>query len=376
MKKVLLVAHIAGFLEFERNNMRLLKSMGCEVHCACNGQYSERARKYICELNKAGLITHQIDFSRSPYNLSALRKAYYQLVQLMEKEQFDAIHCHTPVGGILARMAAHKVGIRPVLYTAHGFHFYKGCPLKNRLIYETAERHFAKYTDALITINHEDYEAAQRMQVRGNVYQIPGVGLDLTKFDLKDFNRTEYRKMLGISETDFMILSVGELNQNKNQMLVLKALAKMKNPNVHYCLAGIGPNMDLYGKFAADNNLERQVHILGFRSDIAELNCAADLFEFPSLREGLGMAALEALACGTPVCAVNNRGAREYVVDGKTGFLHDNTVSDCIEKILAVMSLSQDRRREMSEECRNITKKFSVEKTTSIMTKIYQATVV
>lgn len=372
MKKFLIVAHIIGFLGFERNNMKLLQDMGYEVHCACNGQYSEQAKDRVRELQEAGLITHQIDFSRSPYDLPALRRAYHQLLQLMKVEQFDAVHCHTPVGGILARMAAHKVGIRPVLYTAHGFHFYKGCPLKNRLIYEAAERHFAKYTDALITINHEDYEAAQNMPVRGKVYQIPGVGLNLERFELKNFDRSGYRQTLGIAETDFMILSVGELNQNKNQMLVLKALSQMNNPNIHYCIAGTGPNAELYRNFVTEHHLEKQVHLLGFRSDIAELNHAADLFEFPSLREGLGMAALEALACGTPVCAVNNRGAREYVVDGETGFLHENTVEDCVRKLLMMMERDGDTREAMSEKCREMARKFSVECTQKVMTSVYQ----
>ena len=163
MKKFLIVAHYSRFLvQFELNDVRLLQLMGFEVHYATNYQQEDMFSGAIKIIQENGVILHQIDFVRSPYNIPANIKAYRQLKNLMVKEKFSGVHCHTPMAGALARLAANATGTKPVLYTAHGFHFYKGCPLKNKLIYQTAETFLARYTDAQITINREDFAAAQK----------------------------------------------------------------------------------------------------------------------------------------------------------------------------------------------------------------------
>lgn len=182
MKKFLIVAHYSRFLvQFELNDVKLLQGMGYEVHYATNFEHEDMYADAVQVIREHGVILHQVDFVRSPYNISANIKAYKQLKHLMQTEMFAGVHCHTPMAGALARLAANAAHTAPVLYTAHGFHFYKGCPLKNRLIYQTAETFLARYTDAQITINQEDYAAAQKFPLRGKAYYVPGIGVDVKK---------------------------------------------------------------------------------------------------------------------------------------------------------------------------------------------------
>ena len=210
MKKFLIVAHYSRFLvQFELNDVRLLQSMGYEVHYATNYEHEDMYADAVRVIREHGVILHQIDFVRSPYNVIANEKAYQQLKELMRMEQFDGIHCHTPMAGALARLAANATGTKPVLYTAHGFHFYKGCPLKNKLIYQTAETFLARYTDAQITINQEDYAAAQKFPLRGKAYYVPGIGVDVQKIASVQVDRVAKRKELDIPEDAFACLTVG-----------------------------------------------------------------------------------------------------------------------------------------------------------------------
>lgn len=313
MKKFLIVAHYSRFLvQFEMNNVKILQEMGYEVHYATNYQQEDMYADAPQKIRDAGVVLHQIDFVRSPYNVPANVTAYKQLVALMQKEQFAGVHCHTPMAGVLSRSAAKATNTKPVLYTAHGFHFYKGCPIQNRLIYETAERFMARYTDALITINEEDYQAAKTFQLRGQAYKIPGVGVDTVEIGKKEIDICSKRKELGIHKNDFVIMSTGELNDNKNHETAIKAFAKANIDNCYYIICGEGESRLKLIQLAKHEAVDDRVLFLGFREDVKEILKSADLFIFPSKREGLGLAAIEALAAGLPVIAAKNRGSLEY----------------------------------------------------------------
>ena len=312
-KKFLIVAHYSRFLvQFEMNNVKILQDMGYEVHYATNYQQEDMYADAPQRIRNAGVILHQIDFVRSPYLVSANIKAYRQLKDLMKEERFDGVHCHTPMAGVLARLAANATHTRPVFYTAHGFHFYKGCPIKNKLIYETAERIMAPYTDALITINEEDYQAAKTFSLRGKAYKISGVGVDMEKIENIQVDRAEKRRELGIPEDSFVMISVGELNENKNHITTIRAFIKANIPNSYYIICGEGHLKSFLHEQIDKTSMSKRIKLLGFRDDIAELLKISDLFLFPSKREGLGLAPIEALAAGLPVIAAKNRGSKEY----------------------------------------------------------------
>ena len=306
-RKVIFVANTARFfVMFEQNNIRLLQSMGYEVHCASNFEH-ERDVDAKSILEKLNVTIHQIDIARSPFSVRNLN-AYRQLKALMKQEQFDLVDCHTPMGGVLARLAAKATKTAPVLYTAHGFHFYKGCPLQNRLIYETIERWLARYTDGLITINEEDYQAAKSFHLRGKAYKIPGVGIDVKGIHDLKVDRAQKRRELGVPEDAFVMLSVGDLNANKNHSTAIKAFAKADIPNSCYLICGEGELRNELNSLAEKLGVSQRVRLLGFRNDVREILKASDLFVFPSFREGLSVALLEAASAGVTCIASNIRG--------------------------------------------------------------------
>ncbi|HIW73102.1 MAG TPA: glycosyltransferase family 4 protein, partial [Firmicutes bacterium] len=383
-KHILILTTTKDFLgKFERENVRLLQEMGYTVHYAtnrCEPAYlpGETAAESL------GVPVHHIEIARSPFLLRDNEKALRQLIRLIRRYPIRAVHCHTPVGGLLGRLAGRLCPeVRPVMiYTAHGFHFYKGAPLFNHLAYYPVEKWLARYTDILIVINREDYRAARRLSLRkgGLVFQIPGVGLDRERFrPLTPEERARCRERLGIAPGQFFLVSVGELNENKNQKVILDALARMKAadpsfPALRYGVCGDGffrPRME---EWIRELGLEGAVTLYGHRRDVPAVLGCADAAAFPSVREGLGMAGLEALAMGVPVLAADNRGTREYMAPGKNGFVcppHD--VDGFIRGIEAVRRMDEAQRRETAAFCRESTEPFDRRHTRAAMKEIYAA---
>lgn len=370
MKKALFVATIGSFLNFEKNDINILKSMGYEVHCATNMELSE-----LDKITHIDVIKHQIDFSRSPFSAANLR-AYQQLKKLMVDIPFDLVHCHTPVGGIIGRLVARKYqkkGTR-VLYTAHGFHFFKGAPIKNWLLFFPIEWFFAHWTDVLITINKEDYELASKKMRAKRVEYIPGVGIDTDKFTpgiLSDKEKVALRTKLGISTNAKFLLSVGELSPRKNHQVVIRALAKLSNPNIFYCIVGTGPSEEEYRELIRSNNLENNIFLLGYRSDVAELCVTADCFVHPSIREGLGIAPLEAMACGLPLISSYTNGIKDYTAQGVSGCCVDPTKVDQVAEAIQKVCNDTEFCIQCGKNNRKTVQAFDIRKTEGFMKQIY-----
>ena len=305
-KKVLIVAHMARFLlQFEKRNVELLQALGFEVHYASNFKAEEMiidAKQRILEM---GVRVHQVDFVRSPFLLPQNIKAYHQLIQVMRQEEFYAVHCHTPMGGVLARLAANRLGIAPVIYTAHGFHFFKQGPLVNKVCFKPVEWFLSRYTDALVTMNEEDFLAACRFPARGKVYKTHGVGVDISRFSFKE--NVSLKEKFGLPEDAMTFLSIGELIPRKNHLSVILALKNLPE-NVYYLIAGSGRLERELKDEARFLGVRDRVRFLGYRSDIAHILHGVDCFIFPSLQEGLPVALMEALASGVPCLASKIRG--------------------------------------------------------------------
>lgn len=373
MKKALLVTTISGFVpKFEMNDVRILKEYGYQVHYASN--FDNPVYGIDCEqLKQEGMILHHIDIKKSPLRILSNIKAVIKLRKIIRQEHIELIHCHTPMGSIVARIAAPKKKERPyVIYTAHGFHFYKGAPLINRLVYYPVERLMAHYTDRLITINHEDYECACKMHLRkgGKVSFINGVGVDMTKFTTRPEQRTKVRKELGIPEDALHIVTVAELNSNKNQQIIISAIAKIEDKNIYYSIFGNGPFREKLQKMITDLHLNNRVKLFGYREDIDKILQGADCFAFPSKREGLGLAAVEALACGVPVIAALNRGTKEYMTDRNGILCKNNKIKEYVSAINKMKD--KEYRDNLSRQCRDSVRKFSIEETNKRMRGIYQ----
>lgn len=383
MKKILIITTVSGFLyKFEMENVRILQELGYEVHYAAN----ENVPAYIYdkeELTKRGIIFHHVDIYQSPYERKQNKLALKKLKELVRKEGIQYIHCHTPVGGMLGRQLGKdykKTGIK-VIYTTHGFHFYSGAPLKNRLVFYNAEKMFAKWTDVLITINSEDYVNARKFRLKpgGQVFKIPGVGLDLDKFKpVSDEERNIYRKKLGLSDDTFFLIAVGEFSRNKNHATVIKMFSEMKKDGedldkIHFGICGEGYFRNELEKQIRKEGLEDTITLYGYQNPIQPFLGAADALIFPSRREGLGMAALEALAMGVPVIAADNRGTREYMIHEENGYICPwDDVDGYRRNLKKVMELSKEELARMREFCVKSVEPFDKRYVSLIMRGIYE----
>lgn len=343
MPKVLFVATVVKthIMEFHVPYLQMFKDEGWETAVAARNDYENPKDCSIpyCDCH------YDIPFGRNPLKPSNLM-AYRELKKIIEEGDYDIIHCHTPVGGMLGRFAARQARRRgtKVIYTAHGFHFFKGAPLLNWLVYYPAERWMAHYTDDLITINKEDYNRAQDFKAK-RVHYVPGVGIDLEKFapptDAAERQREkdEKRGELMLKSDDFVVLSVGELIKRKNHEVVIRAIAQIKRESeetynrLQYLICGRGVLEQELKQLAKELEVEGHVHFLGYRSDICQICHASDLFVFMSFQEGLPVALMEAMACGLPVVCSAIRGNEDLVSDGKNGILSENSPKEVARHI-------------------------------------------
>lgn len=337
MKKVLFVATVVKthIMQFHIPYLKMFKEMGWETAVASRNDY-ENPRDCVipyCD------HYYDVSFERNPIKPGNLR-AFKALKELIDSEKYDIIHCHTPMGAMLTRIAAQDARKNGslVVYTAHGFHFYKGAPMVNWLLYYPVEKHLAKDTDILITINREDYERAKRFKAV-SVRYVPGVGVDTKRFRINS-DRDEKRSELGVKDK-FVLLSVGELIARKNHELVLETISSMKElpefERIVYFICGRGVLLDQLKQKVMSLGIEDKVRFLGYRSDIPDICNASDLFVFMSKQEGLPVALMEAMACGVPVICSNIRGNTDLVTDGKNGRLIDLSAEKLEQAILMQM---------------------------------------
>lgn len=368
MKKVLFVASVAGHINsFHLPYLKLFKENGYTVDVATQ----KETEVPVCDNHL------KVTIERSPFKRENIG-AYKQLKKLFSENEYDIVHCHTPVASILTRLAAREARKRgtKVIYTAHGFHFFKGAPLLNWLIYYPIEKLCARWTDVLITINKEDYALAKKKMPAKRVEYVPGVGIDLEKFTsnkVTEEERASIRKSLGLSENDKMLLSVGELNKNKNHSVIIQALARMNNKNIHYFIAGKGIFEKHLIQLAKSLGISENVHLLGYRTDIATLMQTADVFCFPSFREGLPVSLMEAMACGLPVVASRIRGNVDLIDEGKGGYLCTPGDIDAFAGKINLLTKNDALHKKMSVTNIESASKYAIETITEHMDSIYKA---
>lgn len=335
MKKVLFVATVVQkhINVFHLPFLKMFQEEGYRTYVAAsNDTGKEKVEIPYCDEYA------EIAFQRNPLHFDNF-KAYRKLKTLIQNNDFDIIHCHTPVGGLLGRLAARKArkdGTR-VFYTAHGFHFYKGAPLRNWLLYYPVEYLCSLFTDVLITINQEDYVLAKnKLKARQTEY-IPGVGINLSKFIDIRVDRKKKRQQLGIPEDAILLTSVGELSKRKNHIVILQALTRIGEERLHYAIVGNGALLEELRSFVYAHGLSDRVHFLGYRKDIAEIYKASDVCCFPSIHEGLPVALMEAMACGLPVVCSRIRGNVDLIDEGKGILVANNDVEGYIAAIMRMI---------------------------------------
>lgn len=319
-KKVLFAATVDSHIKhFHLPYLKYFKDNGYEVHVATNGD----EKISYCD------IKHKISFERSPFKLNNL-KAIRQLRKIINEEKYEIIHTHTPMGAVVTRLAAlnaRKKGTR-VIYTAHGFHFYKGASKMNWLLFYPVEKILSKYTDTLITINKEDYELAKsKFKKCKQVEFVPGVGINEEKFDLKvtQKEKNEFRKELGLSKNDFVLIYPAELSKRKRQIWLIDSVKDLliKNKDIHLLLPGKDSLNNQIHNLVNELGLEKQIHVMGYRTDIPKLMMISDIAVSSARQEGLPVNIMEAMYVGLPIIASDCRGNRDLVKNNKNGYLID-----------------------------------------------------
>ncbi|SLM85245.1 capsular polysaccharide biosynthesis protein [Vagococcus fluvialis bH819] len=363
--------------QFNKDNIKILQELGYEVHVATNFENpgtitSERSNQLKKYLEKEKVKYYQVDFDRNPLNLTEFKKAKRQLRQLSGVNDYEFVHLHSPIGGIIGRIIFGKSKTK-VIYTAHGFHFFKGAPLKNWLIYYPIEKYFSRCTDILITINAEDYNFSQKKLKAKRTEFINGVGVDTKLF--KQFSEEEKEKIRnknGFNNDDFLLIYVGELSQRKNQDYLIDVMSEIKKKEIKLLLVGKGPLEETLKQKVKEKNLEENISFLGYRSDVSDLMGMSDVVVSASKQEGLPVNLIEGLCEGKPLIVSDCRGNRDLVEDGVNGFVigeySDKNFSDKVFELY----YSDRKRNEFSYESIGISKKYDIKYVHKQMLEIYK----
>lgn len=358
---------------FHERIIHALKEQGNTIDSATNGFYTSDTP---IGSYKNEDLDHQylVPFHRNPLHPDNLR-AQREVRDLILKNHYDIVSCHSPSAGFYGRKAAEHLDVR-VIYTAHGFHFWKGAPLINRTAYKSMEELAAHWTDVLMTINPEDYEAAKKFHYKHGGYPvyIPGIGVDVKAIRNLRCAPSEIRKELGIPDDAFVLYSVGELIHRKNHRFVLESLEQEfhQDPSLHYVIAGFGKLQGELTEYIETHNLKDQVHLLGFRKDARKLMYGMDAFVFPSYQEGLPVAVMEAMAAGLPVIASDIRGNHDLIQDGSNGFLFPVDDAGKFRSCVFRMKKSPELRRKFSAQCMKDSEQYSLEAVEPRILELYE----
>ncbi len=374
--RAMILASVASMIDqFNMHNIELLLDKGYDVDVVCsfgtgNNISKDRGKQLIDVLTKKGVSVYDVPIPRKISNISGIVKSIKKVKRLTKENRYELMHCHSPIGSVVARIAfkkSRKTGTK-VIYTAHGFHFYKGAPKINWMLFYPIENYFSKFTDVLITINKEDYEFAKAKMKAKHIEYIPGIGIDTELFG-KAANREEKRKELGLQSTDRVVFSVGELNDNKNHETVIKALAKVNIPDIHYVIAGKGEKEGRLLELAKSYGVS--LHLLGYRADVAQLYKTADVYVFPSFREGLSVSLMEAMASSLACVVSKIRGNIDLIDEAKGGHLcSPSDIDDFAEKISDVL-LDAQKRNSFQEYNREKIKGFDKHNVLEQISEIY-----
>lgn len=356
MNKILVTSTDLMMVQFLVPHIKYLCSNGYRVDVLCSN-VGGRVCEVKEELKDYAENFFEVSLQRSPLSIKNL-SGYFEVKRIINKNQYDFIWTNEPVMGVATRLAAKRSRQRgtKVMYMVHGFHFYNGAPKANWMIFYSIEKMMAKYCDIITTINNEDFEMAKQFKAQDAKY-IHGIGINTDRLN----NTTEQkniREEIGLSKEDFIVLSVGELNENKNHRVIIRALAQLNDKSIHYVICGKGDQLNNLISLSKELGVESNVHFLGYRTDVVDIFNQSDLFAFPTYREGLGLAALEAMYCGLPLVTSNSRGPVDFMKNGETGYICDPNKPEEFAKAISDIKSDKHLRIKMSENNKKIAKPF------------------
>ena len=370
MKKVLFGASVYQHLTaFHRPFMKWFQEKGYEVHAVGSNSLGRKA-----EIEEMGIICHDIDFERLPFSSKNIY-AFKQLKKLFSTHYFDLIHVHTPTASFLIRYAAKKAQQGKIVYTAHGFHFFKGSSTKNWLAFYPAEKLAAKWTDALVVMNKEDFISGERLGFKKNkdLFFVNGVGVDLNEYKINNTEVDNFLKTeLKLENDAILITCIAELSKRKNQFFLLENWKETvsKIPNAHLVFVGKGPDEEKIQTFIKVNNLSN-VHLLGYRNDVPKIISDSNIITLVSKQEGLPRCLMEGMAVGKPIISTNIRGSAELVSNEQTGFLVNLGDNENLVKRIIELAGNEEMRHKFGEKAKINIEKYSIDNVLKEMEKIY-----
>ena len=373
MKRALLLAPMGSVhRRFNQANIAALQSLGLQVELCANFEHGNgpeiHNQSFLEECGIRGIKTHSIPFAR--HSLTGSLKCLSQLKELLSREQYDLVHTHTETGGLLLKLAYSEKGKSKFIFTPHGMSFWKGSSLKSQLVYRPLERWICSAMDMNLGMNMEEVENLEQWNKR-TAHYVHGVGLNVARMQNPSRSREQMREEFGLTESDKFIVSIGELDDNKNHITVIKALATLGRKDFKYVVCGVGPNKDMLLAEAEHMGLKDNVILAGYRSDIPDVLNAADIFVFPSFHEGMPVSALEAMACSLPVVCSAIRGNVDIVKDGDNGYLFKPSDVDTLSRQIALLMDNEALRQQMGAKNKEIVREFSLEAVTEELKAIY-----
>lgn len=337
-------------------------------------QYQGLSRRYAQEIECTNAPIHFLDIPiyRNILDIKNILIAYKRINKHIKELNIDYIHCNTPLGGFLGRVCGKRCNVQKVIYTAHGFHFYKGAPSINWLLFYPIERFLARWTDALLVMNDEDYSITKKFKLRdeGKIFKVPGVGIDLNGITDGPIV-SDIRKELELPDSSKLCISMGDLNKNKNCEVVIRAFASVDS-DVHYLICGIGPEKEKLEEISTTLGISKNVHFLGFRRDIVSLLKQSDVFILSSFREGLPRSTMEAMACGLPCVVSEIRGNVDLIEEGINGLLCKPTDTEGFSNAINRLCQNQSLRESMGKYSLEKIKGYDTSVVTQKLEEIYR----
>lgn len=364
MRAVIVTNRVKRYVNGFKSMIEPLMELGYEVIWAADfSQFKEDLSSIPCKI-------YQTNFRSNPFNPNNLI-AYTQLIRLFKEKPVDLVHCNTPIGGLIGRLCARQANVKRVIYTAHGFHFYEGAPFINRTLFKWGERHLARYTDILLTINQEDFNSAQDFELRNNgkVFLIHGAGIDTGFKSIIDPKKI--RKEIGVPDSAIIVFSAGELNRNKNNQAIIRAISKIDNQNIYYVLCGEGKLRPKLERLSRDLGISKRVKFLGFRTDVLDILAASDIFAMPSFREGLPRSLMEAMDAGLPCVVSNIRGNVDLIEDGVGGFLYSPTDIQGYAKAINTLAADKELRKKFGAMNKENVKVYDIKNVKAELKDLY-----
>lgn len=366
--KILFTASIPLHIRaFHLPYLQWFKNHGYEVHVACSG-YEDLpfVDKYW-----------DIPFERSPFSTKHFN-AFRQLKKVIDKENFCLINCHTPMTSVLTRLAsikARKNGTK-LLYTAHGFHFFKGASFINWLLFYPIELYLTKITDAIICINQEDFKLIQKKGSSNCAYYIiPGIGVNNSRFfKISTTQKNALRSKFNFKKDELLLIYAAEYIPRKNHKFIVNTVKKRPRifKNTKILFAGKGELENSLKEMVNREGLENKIKFLGFRKDIDQIYQMCDVGISASKQEGLGLNLIEEMMCGLPIIATVDRGHKEVVDHKVNGFLYPQNDEKQFCKSVLILKNKPDVTKQFSINAVAKAQKFELSNSVRIMTKIYK----